>query len=89
MSWYNRGSDCLVALPSLLVLGVLEDSLDTSKGLDKQEMVRRDATVTNPYPWSGPKDQQNKTAIFLSVYGAFYVIVRSKKICLSELDIDT
>ena len=37
-------------------------------------------------PWSGPKDQQNKTAIFLSVHGVFYVIVRSKKICLSELD---
>ena len=59
------------------------------EGLDKQEMVRRDdmdATVSNPYPWSGPKDQQNKTDIFLSVYGVFYVIVRSKKICLSELD---
>ena len=56
------------ALPSLLVLSVPEDSLDTSKGLDKQEMVRRDdmdATVSNPYPWSGPKDQQNKTDIFL------------------------
>ena len=52
------------------------------EGLDKQEMVRRDdmdATVSNPYPWSGPKDQQNKTDIFLSVYGVFYVIVRSKK----------
>ena len=51
------------------------------EGLDKQEMVRRDdmdATVSNPYPWSGPKDQQNKTDIFLSVYGVFYVIVRSK-----------
>ena len=70
------------ALPSLLVLRVSEDSLDTSKGLDKQEMVRRDdmdAAVSNPYAWSGPKDEQNKTDIFLSVYGVFCVIVRIKK----------
>ena len=45
-----------------------------------------DATVSNPYPWSWPKDEQNKTDIFLLVYGVFYVIVRIKKICLSELD---
>ena len=60
------------ALPSLLVLRVSEDSLDTSKVLDKQEIVRRDdmdATISNPYPWSGPKDEQNKMGIFLSVYG--------------------
>ena len=29
--------------------------------------------------WSGPKDQQNKTDIFLSVYGVMHVIIRSKK----------
>ena len=37
-----------------------------------QEMPQRDdikAMVSNPYPWPGPKDQQNKTDEFLSVYG--------------------
>ena len=29
--------------------------------------------------WSGPKDQQNKTDIFLSVYGVMHVIIGSKK----------
>ena len=60
----------------------LKKILMSVEGIDRQEMVRRDhmdATVSNPYPWFGPKDQQNKTDIFLSVNGVFYVIVRSKK----------
>ena len=52
------------------------------EGLDKKEMPQRDdikAIVSNPYPWSGPKDQQNKTDKCLSVYGVMYVIVNSRK----------
>ena len=50
------------------------------KGL-REEMRERPAipTVRTTYPWSGPKDQQNKTDIFLSAYGVMHVIVRSKK----------
>ena len=29
--------------------------------------------------WFGPKDQQNKMEIFLSVYGVMYVIIKSRK----------
>ena len=29
--------------------------------------------------WSGPKDQQNKTDKFLSVFGVMYVIVNFRK----------
>ena len=29
--------------------------------------------------WSGPKDHQNKTDKFLSVFGAMYVIIKSQK----------
>ena len=42
------------------------------EGLDTQEMPQRDdikAMVSNPYPWPGPKDHQNKTDKFLSVFG--------------------
>ena len=52
------------------------------KGLDAQEMSQRDdinAMVSNPYPWPGSKDQQNKTDKFLSVFGVMYVIVNSRK----------
>ena len=52
------------------------------KGLDTQEMSQRDdikAMVSNPYPWPRPKDQQNKTDKFLSVFGVTYVIVNSRK----------
>ena len=54
----------------------------------REEMRKRLAIPTGWIipPWSGPKDEQNKTVVFLSVYGVFYVIVRNKKICLSELD---
>ena len=53
----------------------------------REEMRERLAIPTGwiTPPWSGPKDQQNKTDIFLSVYGVLYVIVRSKKICLSDI----
>ena len=50
--------------------------------LDTQEMLERDdikAMVSNPYPWPGPKDHQNKTDKFLSLLGVMHVIVKSKK----------
>ena len=52
------------------------------EGLDIQEMPKRDditAMVSNHYPCPGPKDQQNKTDKFLSVYGVMYAIVNSRK----------
>ena len=50
--------------------------------LDICEMCTRnnfEPTLSNPYSWSGPKDQQNRTDIFLSVYGVMHVIIRSRK----------
>ena len=47
----------------------------STEGLDAQKMPQRDdikAMVTNPYPWLGPKDQQNKADIFFSAYGVMY-----------------
>ena len=52
------------------------------KNLDKSEMCTRDnfePTSRSTAGWSGPKDQQNKTDIFLSVYGVMHVIVGSRK----------
>ena len=56
--------------------------LKSVEGLDTQEMPQRDdikAMVSNLYPWSGPKDHQNKTDKFLSFFGVMYVIVNTKK----------
>ena len=52
------------------------------KNLDKSEMCTRDnfePTSRSTAGWSGPKDQQNKTDIFLSVYCVMHVIVGSRK----------
>ena len=52
------------------------------EGLDTQEMPQVDdikVMVSNPYPWSGPKNHQSKTNKFLSVFGDMYVIIKSKK----------
>ena len=38
-----------------------------------------DPTYTTAAGWSGPKDQQNKTDKFLSVFGVMYVTVKSQK----------
>ena len=35
--------------------------------------------IVMPYPWSGPKEQQNKTDVFLSVYGVMHVIINTRK----------
>ena len=51
-------------------------------GLDKCEIpVRKDfdPTHTTNTCWPGPKDYQNKTDKFLSVFGVMYVIVNSQK----------
>ena len=56
--------------------------LKSVEGFDTKEMPQRDdikAMVSNPYPWPRPKDQQNKTDKFLSVFGVTYVIVNSRK----------
>ena len=57
--------------------------IDTSvEGLDKCEMPARNDIKTAPYGtdgWPGPKDHQNKTNKFLSVFGVMYVIIKSKK----------
>ena len=51
-------------------------------GLDKCEIrVRKDfePTYSTATRWSGPKDHQNKTDKFLSLFGIMYVIAKSKK----------
>ena len=57
--------------------------IDTSvAGLYKCEMPTRNDIKTTPHGregWSGPKDHQNKTDKFLSVFGAMYVIIKSQK----------
>ena len=49
----------------------LKKILMSLRGLDDCEIPTRSAvkeTVKNPYPWSGPKDQQNKTDLHLALY---------------------
>ena len=51
-------------------------------GLDKCEIRARnefESTHTTTTGWSGPKDHQNKTDKFLSVFGVMYVIIKSQK----------
>ena len=66
----------------------ITDIKASTKSEELREEMRERLTIPTGWitpPWSGPKDQQNKTDIFLSVYGAFYVIVRSKKPKRKEL----
>lgn len=61
---------------------VLEKILMSVKGLDDCEISTRSAikaVLNNPYPWPGPRDQQNKADVYLSAFGVIYIIVRSKK----------
>ena len=57
--------------------------IDTSvEGFSKTEMLTRQELVPtqhNPRGWSGPKDNQNRTDKFLSLTGALYVTVNSRK----------
>ena len=60
----------------------IEDIRTFLNGLQKCEMRSRqefEPTRRTAPGWSGPKDQQNKTDKFLSVYGVMYVIVNSLK----------
>ena len=60
---------------------VLEDIRSSVKQLSAEEQKVRYQfpTQSGKLAWSGPKDQQNKTDIFLSVYGVMHVIVGSRK----------
>ena len=58
------------------------------KGLDTAEMRTRSTfgtTYRTTVGWSGPKDQQNKTDVFLSFHGVMHVIVNSRKLKGKEL----
>ena len=58
------------------------------KTVDKREMPARsmfDPTCSKTSGWSGPKDQQNSTDIFLSVYAVMHLIVRGKNTKGKEL----
>ena len=60
----------------------LEDIRTSLNGLEKSEMLTRQELIPSrcaSLGWSGPKDQQNKTDKFLSVFGAMYTIVNSQK----------
>ena len=60
----------------------LEDIRTSLNGLEKCEMLSRQELIPSGRTmsgWSGPKDQQNKTGKFLSVFGVMYIIVNSKK----------
>ena len=52
------------------------NDLEKCEILTRQELV---PTVRRTAGWSGPKDQQNKTDKFLSVFGVMYAIVNSQK----------
>ena len=67
-NWFKRGH-----VWKVLGLSQIEKLL---VGLDNYEIrVRKDFDPT--YTASGPKDQQNKTDKFLSVFGVLYVVVKS------------
>ena len=59
----------------------LEDIRTSLNGLKKGEITRQELIPTRRGTpgWSGPKDQQNKTDKFISIFGVMYVIVNSKK----------
>ena len=63
------------------LLGI-EDIQTPLNGLEKCEILTRQELAptrrTTPV-WSGPKDQQNKTDKFPSVFGVMCVIVNSQK----------
>ena len=61
---------------------VLEDIRSSTTKLTNEDMIQRQnvCVSTQHIPsWSGPKDQQNKTDIYLSVYGVKYIVLNSRK----------
>ena len=60
----------------------LPQIVNSLQKLDKSEICTRadfGATISITNGWSGPKDQQNKTDVFLSFYGVLHVIIESRK----------
>ena len=52
------------------------------RSLDECEMCTRislDSIQSLSTGWLGPKDQQNKTDVFLYVYGVLHIIIKSRK----------
>jgi len=79
-SWFKRAH-----IEKCLQIKHIDTSLSK---VNKCEMIaRRELRPTLPSTggWSGPKDQQNKTDIFLSEYALMHVIVNSKKHLAIEL----
>ena len=59
----------------------ITDIKASTRSEELREEIRERLAIPTEWitpPWSGPKDQQSKTDIFVSVC-VFYVIVRSKK----------
>ena len=52
------------------------EGLDSAESRSRSAFGPRCRTMAS---WSGPKGEQNKTDVFLSVYGVMHVIVNSKK----------
>ena len=59
-----------------------EDILTSLNGQEKCEILTRQGLIPTQYGtpgWSGPKDKQNKTDKFFSIFGVMYVNVNSQK----------
>ena len=71
---YNR--EQIIGCQPLAPLGKSVEMLDICEMCTRNDF---EPTRSNTPGWSGPKDQQNRTDIFLSVYGVMHVIIRSRK----------
>ena len=72
--WFKRAH-----VGKFLALSQIEKSLN---GLDEWESKPRsvfEPTCSSTMSWSGSKSEQNKTDVFLSVYGVIYAVVKSRK----------
>ena len=73
-NWFKRAHvDKLLGLPQIekSLVALDECEIRTRNGFDPTHI-----TATG---WSGPKNHQNKTDKFLSLFGVMYFIVKSKK----------
>ena len=71
--WFKRAH-----VGKFLALSQIEKSLS---GLERESKPRSafEPTCSSTMGWSGPKSEQNKTDVFLSVYGVIYAVVKSRK----------
>ena len=71
--WFKRAH-----VGKFLALSQIEKSLS---GLERESKPRSalESTCSSTMGWSGPKSEQNKTDVFLSVYGVIYAVVKSRK----------